>query len=89
MKLLGVALLAAGLLAGCSGGEESAKTDQKQQDIREMVNDYSKGKVKGHNASITSHELIIAKGEGDKQVIDLSEEEFFVSIAPYEDQTHP
>jgi hypothetical protein len=88
-KLLTVAFLAAGLLAGCNGGEESAKTEKQPQNIKELVSDYSEGKVKGDNASITSHELAIADSEGDKQVFDLSEEDFFVSIAPYENQTHP
>lgn len=89
VKLLTVAFLAAGLLTGCNSGEESAKTEKQQQNIKELVNDYSAGKIKGDNASITSHELVIADSEGDKQVYDLSEEDFFVSIAPYENQTHP
>lgn len=89
VKLLAVAFLAAGLLSGCNGGEESAKTEKQQQNIKELVSDLSAGKVKSDNASITSHELVIADSEGDKQVYDLSEEDFFVSIAPYENQTHP
>jgi hypothetical protein len=89
VKLLTIAFLAAGLLTGCNGGDESAKNEKQQQNIKELVSDYSAGKIKGDNASITSHELVIADSEGDKQVYDLSEEDFFVSIAPYENQTHP
>jgi hypothetical protein len=88
-KILGIVFLAAGILTGCNGGQESAEPEKQQQDIKELVSDYSTGKIKGHNASITSQELTIADGEGDKQVYDISEEDFFVSIAPYEDQTHP
>lgn len=86
-KVLGIAFLAAGLLTACSGGEESA--EKQQQNIKELVSDYSMGKNKGDNASITSQKLTIADSKGDKQVYDISEEDFFVSIAPYENQTHP
>lgn len=89
LKILGIAFLAAGLLTACNGGEQSAEPEKQQQDIKELVSDYSTGEIKGHNASITSHELTIADSEGDKQVYDISEEDFFVSIAPYENQTHP
>jgi hypothetical protein len=88
-KILGMAFLAAGLLTACNGGEKSAEPEKQQQNIKELVSDYSAGKNKDHKASITSHELTIADSEGDKQVYDISEEDFFVSIAPYENQTHP
>lgn len=89
-KILGIAFLAAGLLTGCSGGEEkSAQPEKQQENIKELVSDYSTGKIKGHKASITSQELTIDDSEGDKQVYDISDEDFFVSIAPYENQTHP
>lgn len=88
-KILGMAFLAAGILAGCNGGEESAEPEKQQENIKEMVSDYSTGKIKGHNASITSHELIVKDSEGEEQVYDISGEDFFVSIAPYENQTHP
>lgn len=88
-KILGIAFLAAGLLTACGGGEESTEPEKQQENIKELVSDYSTGKNKDHNASITSHELTVADSEGDKQVYDISEEDFFVSIAPYENQTHP
>ncbi len=88
-KLLGMALLAAGLLAGCNSGEKTAEPEKQQQNIKELVSDYSSGKIKGDNASITSHELMVADSEGEKKVYDLSGEDFFVSIAPYENETHP
>lgn len=88
-KILTVAVLAAGLLTGCSGGDKSAEPEKQQQDIRELVSDYSTGKIKDQNASITSQELIVADSNGDKKAYDISKEDFFVSIAPYENQTHP
>jgi len=88
-KILGIAFLAAGLLTACNGGEQTAEPEKQQQDIKELVSDYSTGEIKGHKASITSQELTIDDSEGAKQVYDISEEDFFVSIAPYENQTHP
>jgi hypothetical protein len=88
-KILGIAFLAAGLLTGCNSGEESAQPEKQQENIKELVSDYSTGKIKGHQASITPQELTVADSEGEKQVYDISKEDFFVSIAPYENQTHP
>ncbi|MBO1912162.1 CueP family metal-binding protein [Microvirga sp. 3-52] len=40
------------------------------------------------NASITSHELIV-KDHGKETKFDLPSDEFFVSIAPFVETTHP
>lgn len=89
LKILAVTFLAAGLLSACGGGEETSSTEKEPKDIKELVSEYSSGKIKGQNVSITSQELIIAESDGNKHVYDLSEEDFFVSIAPYENETHP
>jgi hypothetical protein len=89
LKILAVTFLAAGLLSACGDGETTSSTEKEPKDIKELVSDYSAGKIKGQNVSITSQELIIAESDGNKQVYDLSEEDFFVSIAPYENETHP
>ena len=77
------------LLVGC--GETSSNDDAalKVENIKELVSDYSGATNKSESASITSQQLIVNKADGDKLVYDLSEEDFFVSIAPYVDQTHP
>ena len=91
-KFLGIVLLAAVVLAGCSGGNENAtETEGKTtnttetENIKELVSGYSTGEVEVESASITSDQLIV----NDTEVYDLPKDEFFVSIAPYIDQTHP
>lgn len=87
-KFLGTAFLAATLLAGCSGEnaiEEETVNTIETQNIKELVSGYSTGELEAESASITSDQLIVNKTE----VYDLPKDEFFVSIAPYTDQTHP
>lgn len=56
--------------------------------IRELVNDYSIGIKRAEAASITSEQLIVTDSDGDSTYA-LPEDDFFVSIAPYIDETHP
>jgi len=53
-----------------------------------MVHNYSMGVLQAEDASITSHQLIVNHA-GKKTAYDLPEDEFFVSIAPYIQDTHP
>jgi len=56
--------------------------------IKELVHAYSIGDhADGVSASITSHELVVSQ-DGKETTYDLPEDKFFVSIAPYESQTH-
>ncbi len=57
--------------------------------MKELVHDYSVGKIEGQTASITSHQLIVTESDGNQFIYDLPEDDFFVSIAPYIDKTHP
>lgn len=77
-------VVAACLFAACSNSD-SAKENT---DIKTMVDDYSVGKKTADNASITASELIVSD-DGEEVIYDLPEEEFFVSIAPFENETHP
>lgn len=69
--------------------ESNTPTEQDAKNINELVNDYSAGNIKNESASITSHELIVTASDDSQVTYDLPEDEFFVSIAPYVDQTHP
>ncbi|ARK32663.1 hypothetical protein BkAM31D_23970 [Halalkalibacter krulwichiae] len=60
-----------------------------EPEIKELVHEYSVGNIQNENASITSHELIVTDSDGSQVVYELPEDEFFVSIAPYYDHTHP
>lgn len=91
-RTLIISLLAAILLSACgsdSTNEEKSSDVKKTQDIKELVSEYSTGKPKGEVASITSEQLIVSDSKGNQSLYDLPEDEFFVSIAPYVNQTHP
>ncbi|KON90080.1 hypothetical protein AF332_26925 [Sporosarcina globispora] len=77
------------VLAGCGQTDSNDEAAVKAENIKELVNDYSLGNIKSESASITSQELIVKKADGDELVYDLPKEEFFVSIAPYVNETHP
>lgn len=57
-------------------------------DIRDLVKDYSIGAKKAEAASITSEQLVVTDSDGES-IYDLPEDDFFVSIAPYIEETHP
>ena len=81
-----VGLLSISLLIGCNSEEQS---NNEVQDIREMVQEYSASSNEGVSASITSNDLIVKDEDDKEKTYDLPEEEFFVSIAPYVNETHP
>lgn len=91
-KAIVVIVLAAFTLIACgnNNAEESAtEGNLETQDIKELVSEYSGNSSKNQAASITSQQLIITDNNNNQQVYDLPEDEFFVSIAPYINNTHP
>ncbi len=60
-----------------------------ETDVKQLVMEFSSGKRKDVLASITSRELILTKENREKEIYLLPEDEFFVSIAPYIEGTHP
>lgn len=84
-------LLVVIFLAGCGQSNEESADIKSTEDLKEVVNDYSVGEIEAtssHQASITAQELIISDGDS-QAVYDLPEDEFFVSIAPFINETHP
>lgn len=81
-----VIALFAVLLVACSNDDNSAPNNA---NIKEQVHEYSVGSFDDSiNASITSHEVIVQEDGVTKETIKLPEDEFFVSIAPFETYTH-
>lgn len=89
-RTIAVTLLTTILLTACSGGSEDTGEliRSETQNIKELVQDYSLGNIQNDSASITAQELIVTKSDGSKHVYDISTEDFFVSIAPYVNETH-
>ncbi|MGX7594458.1 CueP family metal-binding protein [Planococcus plakortidis] len=84
MRVPFMVLMAAllGFLAGCTEGTALNETE-----VKELVADLS-GSDEVSAASIDDRELKV-EDEGKTTVYPLPEDEFFVSIAPYETYTHP
>ena len=84
MRVPFMVLMAAllGFLAGCTEGTALNETE-----VKELVVDLS-GSDEVSAASIDDRELKV-EDEGKTTVYPLPEDEFFVSIAPYETYTHP
>lgn len=92
MKMMTLTILGVILLAACNGESENEKSmavTAETEDIKELVHDYSVRNATAKSASITSEKLFVTDTEGNEQVYELPEDEFFVSIAPYINETHP
>lgn len=80
-------LLASVLLVACNN--ESISEEGSTEDIKELVHEYSVGDIKDETATITSEELIVTNSDESETVYPLPEDNFFVSIAPFINETHP
>ena len=88
-KLLFMALLSIVLLVACSSEDETSSVINGTEDLKQLVQDFSTDKITGGSASISSKELIITNEDNSTTAYNLPEDEFFVSIAPYIETTHP
>src|SRR5690625_1726459 len=86
-----IMLLLSVLLVACSNdrAENSVTEEGSTEDIKELVQAYSVGDIEDESASITSTALIVTDSEENEEIYPLPQDEFFVSIAPYIDETHP
>ncbi len=89
IKLVLAASLISMALAGCGQADSKDDAASETEDIKALVKDYSVGNIKTGSASITSEQLIVKESDAEELSYDLPEEEFFVSIAPYANETHP
>ncbi|PIC58026.1 hypothetical protein CSV80_16065 [Sporosarcina sp. P12(2017)] len=93
-KMIAILLLITALSVGCSNENadnevQPSPTSQESVDIKELVNDYTVRNAVAASASITSSELIVTDHDKKVTTYGLPEDEFFVSIAPFVNTTHP
>jgi hypothetical protein len=89
-SIIALIILSVGLLlSACSQDNGSNEPAKEQQDIKEMVSDYSGNKDAEVSASVTSSQLVLTDKDEKKTTYDLPKDEFFVAIAPYIETTHP
>ncbi|WP_156288236.1 CueP family metal-binding protein [Oceanobacillus salinisoli] len=75
------------VLVNVEGGNEPEMAQT--EDVKQLVRKYSIGNIEKESASINSHQLIVTDSEENQTTYELPEDEFFVSIAPYIENTHP
>lgn len=89
-KIVFLIVFASLLLVACSGKENTSEANKNESvNIKELVHDYSTWSIKDQTASITSTQLIVTDEDDNETLYDLPDDEFFVSIAPYINETHP
>ncbi|AIW40971.1 CueP family metal-binding protein [Paenibacillus polymyxa] len=91
-----ITLLATGLVAIAIGAYLIAGNAQREEadtqgasNIKQLVHDFSTRKATAQSASITSSQLSVSEDGKTTKTYALPDNEFFLSIAPYMEQTHP
>lgn len=69
--------------------KEAATVRLDAQSLKQLVHDYSADNLQAQSASITARQLVVTDEGKGSTAYELPEDEFFVSIAPYLEQTHP
>ncbi|WP_018884830.1 CueP family metal-binding protein [Paenibacillus massiliensis] len=89
--VVGLVVIAVGtyLFIGGPQQKEASTTSVVTGDIKSFVQQISTGQVDAQSASITSHQLTVTDSKEHTQTYAVDGDEFFVSIAPYIQQTHP
>lgn len=89
VKGIVLALFSIILLTAC-GSNDNVKEVKQVDDVRAIVDEYSAGNfTDDHSASISATELIITNNDESQEIFDLPDDDFFVSIAPFINETHP
>src|SRR5699024_9825188 len=79
-------------LASCKNPVESindATGDEVDEEILELIEEYNGNREATESASVTATHLIITDENEEETVYPMPEDNFFVSIAPYKERTHP
>ncbi|WP_206093409.1 CueP family metal-binding protein [Paenibacillus yonginensis] len=83
-----LAFLLFGVLLAACGNSPKAEVNLQTDELKQLVQNLSAGNKKAQSASISSSGLKLVDDKGKETEYVLPEQEFFVSIAPYLQQTH-
>lgn len=85
---IGIVIVALGVYLFILNNETNTPQETNPESVKQLVQDYS-GRKSKDSASITSEQLIVTDRSGSETAYTLPKDEFFVSIAPYIENTHP
>lgn len=70
--------------------QTTASANYKDTDVKKLMEEFSSRKRTAYSVSAKANEVLIAEKEGDESVaVPLPKDEFYLSIAPYVNTTHP
>ena len=81
-------LIVVSLLAACGLNDEKTMTEKETTNIKDLIKDFSTDKTKNQSVSIIPNELIVSSSDKKQEIYDISKEDFFMTIAPYINETH-
>ena len=87
--VIGVVIVALAVYLFVLNNEYNDPEETNPENIKQLVQEYSGSQTKDESASITSEQLIVTDNNGSETTYSLPQDEFFVSIAPYIETTHP
>lgn len=91
-QLLLMLLASVFLIASCSNSSEineGTASNLENDEVKQLIEAYSGNQTSKQSASVTGTELIITEENGEETTYNLPKDDFFVSIAPFKDLTHP
>jgi hypothetical protein len=86
--IVAMGLLSVFLVACSSGGNNNSSNVKEVENIKELVYDYSSGNLSSPSVKATADQLIVTNDDQSTDIYHLPKDEFYVSIAPYINQTH-
>lgn len=87
-----ILLLTIFIIAACNEGNvdtDKTSIQEEANEVKHLIDEYNGNFESEDSASVTGTELIITDKDGKANSYPLPEEEFFVSIAPFKEFTHP
>ena len=87
--VIGIVIVVLAVYLFVLNNETKVPQESDPESVKQLVQEYSASQTKSESASITAEQLIVTDKSGSETTYPLPQDEFFVSIAPYIENTHP
>jgi hypothetical protein len=87
--VIGIVIVVLAVYLFVLNNETKVPQELDPESVKQLVKEYSASQTKSESASITAEQLIVTDKSGSETTYPLPQDEFFVSIAPYIENTHP